>query len=126
MRPSLLVLLLLLAGCIGGPRLPAIPADATTVVLESPDPPRTCFANAYGAFLQAGWSVLTTSPSGFGFSVQPDATDAIVEIVVQASETDPDDAVLTASLDPDTPGRRDVLERTARLLTRVPGTIRFR
>ncbi|MDX1531273.1 MAG: hypothetical protein R3362_07090, partial [Rhodothermales bacterium] len=102
------------------------PAEATAVVVASPNPPRTCFTDAYGAFLSNGWDILETTPGGFDFRVRPDATEAVIEVTIAESEVDADDAVLVARLDADTPERRDVLERTARLLAQIPGVVSFR
>ncbi len=119
-----LLLALVLAGCRSA-EIPEPPAEFYTVVLTSSHNPDKLYAEGLAAFLRAGWTSLPPTEAGLTATIIPEgAEDVLLAVRVEAGAEG--SAVLTATSGVDGPEARDVLRRTARLLTAVAGTLSYR
>ena len=128
MRPLLVALLVLVAGCrstdVHAP--PPIPPEATLLVLTDDEPARTLYASAWGAFAVAGWEVVEHDSDALRFAVRPGEGAGTLAVTVE--EEAGGGAAPTARLvaRPDPAADRAVLEAAADVLATAPGRITFR
>lgn len=131
--PLLLVLSLaatLWAGCRTAAPIspPAVPPDATTLMLTDDEMPRVLYASAWGAFAEAGWDIVDHDPEAMRLVARPEGTTAEAEVTIET--TSPRAMArkgrIVVAVDPAQPGARDVLLGATRALATVPGHISFR
>lgn len=125
-RTLLLLVLLVFAGCRTA-NVPPMPASVDTVVLRSPLTPSDLYAKTLAAFLRVGWDTLTPTASeeGFATTVVSDG-EYQLPVALRITPLGDREAMLTATVDTTAVGSRDVLERTARVLTFFRGEIAYR
>lgn len=123
-RAAPLLLALALAGCKSA-EIPEPPAEFYTVVLTSRHNPDKLYAEGLAAFLRAGWTSLPPTETGLTATIIPDGAED-VPLTVRVEAGDEGFAVLTATSGVDGPEAREVLRRTARVLTAVDGTLSYR
>ena len=126
-RPLLVLLVILvLTGCRTAD-VPPMPATVDTVVLQSPLTPTDLYAKTLAAFLRVGWDTLTptSDEEGLATTVVSDG-EYQLPVAVRITPSGEREALLTATVDTTATGSRDVLERTARVLTFFRGELSYR
>ena len=123
-RATLLFLVIGLAGC-GSTKIPPMPADFDTVVLTSELSPPDLYAKGISAFLRVGWEPLTPTEEGFATTVVSDGADRL-PVAIRVEALGEDRSMMTATVDTTEFGAREVLARTARVLTIFRGEISYR
>lgn len=125
MRRVPLLLLLLLSACAPTP-IPAVPETAEGVVVVSNLPARTLYARAVAAFNEASWGVLPIEGPAYGFAatVRPAGTEGTVAVRVEETTTGAQLTALLTSVSEEE--RYSVVERMARVLRPLEGTISYR
>lgn len=116
--------LIAVAGC-GATRIPPVPLAADTVVLASNLSPADLYAKSLAAFMRVGWEPLTPTEEGFATTVISDGADRL-PVALRVEPMGESDAVLTATVDTTQLGAREVLARTARVLTIFRGELSYR
>lgn len=127
-RLALLTALVAFAGCRSPEPYapPAVPPDASALVLTDDEVPRVLYASAWGAFARFGWEMEGSAPASLRFTVRPpDASgrlDVHVEEDVEGGRVGTGRLVARA----EGPDRRAVLEAAADVLATIPGRIAVR
>ena len=107
---------------------PAVPPDATTLLLTDDEMPRVLYASAWGAFAEAGWDVTDHDSDAFRFVVRPEGMDGEAEVAIEsnAPRALAEEGRIVVSVDPADADARAVLLAAARALATVPGRFSFR
>ena len=112
------------AGCRTA-NVPPVPAASDTVVLRSPLSPTDLYAKSLAAFLRVGWESLTPTEEGLATTVVSDGADRL-PVALRVEALGENESMLTATVDTTVAGARDVLARTARVLTLFRGELSYR
>lgn len=107
---------------------PAVPPDATTLLLTDDEMPRVLYASAWGAFAEAGWDVTDHDSDALRFVARPEGMEGEAEVAIEsnAPRSLAEEGRIVVSVDPADADARAVLLAAADALATVPGRFSFR
>ncbi|MEP0547390.1 MAG: hypothetical protein ABJF88_10700 [Rhodothermales bacterium] len=107
---------------------PAVPPEATTLILTDDEMPRVLYASAWGAFAEAGWDVTEYDSDVLRFVARRGGMDGEAEVNIESNAPRgiAEQGRIVVSVDPADSDAHAVLLAAARALATVPGRLSFR